>query len=151
MPAVARNRAAKYLRYYDDTAARATQAAQAASSPPPPPNPMQEAMQERMREMFATAPDRVGSKNMSCLLRESLHGNAEAISDCGIPEELFPSAISCKSVPEFKGRTVFPLISLCFVQVYESSCVLPITLPILCYEADEQEEAVSSKLSAIPG
>jgi hypothetical protein len=75
---------------------------------------MQEAMQERVREMFATAPDRVGSKNMSCLLRESLHGNAEAISDCGIPGELFPSAINLLAETNDYGRSVSPA----FVEKY---------------------------------
>jgi hypothetical protein len=50
-------------------------------------------LQERLQEMHAVDPARISSK-IGCLLRETQRDNAEAITACGIPEELYPAAIN---------------------------------------------------------
>jgi hypothetical protein len=66
---------------------------------------MPEAWVQKGRQYTATDPGWVGPK-MDCLRNESLRGNPEAIGACGVPRELYLSAIGFVAELNVHGELV---------------------------------------------
>jgi cytochrome oxidase assembly protein ShyY1 len=69
--------------------------------------------EELVRQYHANDSGRVGPK-MDCLRKESLRGNAEAIGACGVPRNLYPSAINFVAGLNVHGE----LVSMAFLRKF---------------------------------